>query len=83
MRTETPQTVLRSDYQPLAWTVTHVELHFALDPAATLVSSKLALKRNPAAPAGPLVLLGDELELVSLTIDGTAPAAPRISPTVI
>ena len=79
MRTETPQTILRSDYQPLAWTVTDVELHFALDPAATLVTSKLALKRNPAAPAGPLVLLGDELELVSLTIDGQAPAAPRIT----
>lgn len=79
MRTETPQTILRSDYQPLAWTVTDVELHFALDPAATLITSKLALKRNPAAPAGPLVLLGDELELVSLTIDSQAPAAPRIT----
>ncbi len=83
MRTETPPTILRSDYRPLAWTVTQVELHFVLDPAATLVTSKLTLVRNPAAPAGPLVLLGDELELVSLKIDGRAPAAPRISPTVI
>ncbi|HNN47164.1 MAG TPA: M1 family aminopeptidase, partial [Azospira sp.] len=83
MRTETPQTILRSDYQPLAWTVTDVDLHFALDPANTLVTSRLTLKRNPAAPAGPLVLLGDELELVSLKIDGCEPAAPRITDTRI
>ncbi|HEX5801656.1 MAG TPA: aminopeptidase N [Azospira sp.] len=83
MRTDTPQTIRRADYQPLAWTVTDVDLHFALDPASTLVSSRLTLKRNPQAPAGPLVLLGDELELVSLTIDGKAPAAPRITDTRI
>ncbi|MBI2308791.1 MAG: aminopeptidase N [Rhodocyclales bacterium] len=79
MRTDTPQTIHRADYQPLSWTVTDVDLHFALDPASTLVSSRLTLKRNRQAPAGPLVLLGDELELVSLTIDGKAPAAARIS----
>ncbi len=83
MRTETPQTILRADYRPLAWTVSDVALHFALDPAATLVTSRLSLQRNPAAPDGPLVLLGDELELVSLTIDGQPPAAPRITPTSI
>jgi len=83
MRTETPQTILRADYRPLAWTVTDVALHFALDSAATLVTSRLSLQRNPAAPDGPLVLLGDELELVSLTIDGQPPAAPRITPTRI
>ena len=83
MRTETPQTIRRADYQPLAWTVTDVDLHFALDPAATIVTSRLTLKRNPKAPAGPLVLLGDELELVSLKIDGYEPAAPRITDTRI
>lgn len=51
MRTETPQTIRRADYQPLAWTVTDVDLHFALDPAATIVTSRLTLKRNPKAPA--------------------------------
>lgn len=83
MRTETPQTILRSDYRPLAWTVTDVQLHFALDPASTIVTSRLTLARNPKMAPGPLVLLGDELELVSLTIDGKAPAAPRISPNTI
>ncbi|MFC5300127.1 aminopeptidase N [Azospira restricta] len=83
MRTDTPQTIRRADYQPLAWTVTDVDLHFALDPAATLVRSRLTLKRNPRAPAGPLVLLGDELELVSLQIDGRTPAAARITDTRI
>ncbi|MFA7292986.1 MAG: aminopeptidase N [Rhodocyclaceae bacterium] len=83
MRTETPQTIHRADYQPLSWTVADVDLHFALDPASTLVTSRLTLKRNPLAPQGPLVLLGDELELVSLQIDGKAPVAPRISDTRI
>jgi aminopeptidase N len=83
MRTDTPQTIHRADYQPLSWNVTHVDLHCSLNPAATLVSSKLTLKRNPQAPRGPLVLLGEELELVSLKIDGCEPAAPRITPTCI
>ena len=49
MRTDTPQTIHRADYQPLSWNVTHVDLHFALDPAATLVTSRLTLTRNPQA----------------------------------
>ena len=43
MRTDTPHTIHRADYQPLPWTVTDVDLHFALDPAATLVRSRLTL----------------------------------------
>ena len=83
MRTDTPQTIHRADYQPLSWNITHADLHFALDPAATLVTSRLTLTRNLQAPRGPLVLLGDELELVSLKIDGSEPLAPRITPTRI
>jgi len=83
MRTDLPQTIHRADYQPLSWTVTDVDLHFALDPAATLVSSRLTLKRNPQAPHGPLVLLGEELELVSLKINGETPANARITDTRI
>ncbi|MDX9706108.1 MAG: aminopeptidase N [Azospira sp.] len=83
MRTETPPTIRRADYRPLAWVVTEVELHFALDAAATRVSSRLTLARNPGVPAGPLVLYGDELELISLKIDGKTPVAPRITDTRI
>ena len=55
MRTDTPQTIHRADYQPLSWNITHADLHFALDPAATLVTSRLTLTRNLQAPRGPLV----------------------------
>jgi aminopeptidase N len=70
MRDQDTPAIRRADYRPLSWTVERVDLHFALDPAATLVTSRLSCRRNPALEAGPLVLLGDELELVSLAVDG-------------
>lgn len=79
MPTGTP--VLRSAYQPLAYTVSTVDLDFSLDPQATLVTSRLRCLRNEDVPAGPIVLFGDALELVSLTIDGAAPAAGQVRET--
>jgi len=79
MPTGTP--VLRSAYQPLAYTVSTVDLDFSLDPQATLVTSRLRCLRNEDVPAGPIVLFGDALELVSLTIDGAAPAAGQVRDT--
>ena len=73
--------VLRSAYQPLAYTVSTVDLDFSLDPQATLVTSRLRCLRNEDVPAGPIVLFGDALELVSLTIDGAAPAAGQLRQT--
>ena len=70
MRTETTPTIHRTDYRPLAWTVDQVDLHFALDPAATVVTSRMVCVRNPDADEGPLVLFADDLERVSLTVDG-------------
>ncbi|NMG43655.1 aminopeptidase N [Aromatoleum toluvorans] len=74
MKTEHAPTIQRSDYTPLAWAIDEVELHFALDPEATLVTSRLRCVRR-SSDAAPLRLLGDELELVSLSVDGV-PAAP-------
>lgn len=68
--------ISRFDYAPLAWTTTHVELHFRLDPRATRVTSVLTCARNPGVPAGPLQLFGEALELVGLKCDG-APLAPE------
>jgi aminopeptidase N len=70
MRTETAPTIYRADYRPLAWTVERVDLHFALDPAATLVTNRMVCVRNPEAEEGPLVLYAADLERVSLTVDG-------------
>ena len=73
--------VLRSAYQPLAYTVSTVDLDFSLDPQATLVTSRLRCLRNEDVPAGPIVLFGDALELVSLTIDGALPAGGQVRET--
>ena len=41
-----------ADYRPPAFLVDNVALDFTLDPHATLVRSRLALRRNPAADPG-------------------------------
>jgi aminopeptidase N len=77
MTSTSPETVHRSDYRPLAWTVASVELHLVLGLDETEVRSRLQLRRNPAAPPGPLVLLGEALTTVSVTIDGKPPPGLR------
>jgi aminopeptidase N len=68
------QAVLRGDYRVPDFHIDTVELHFALDPAATLVKSRLAVRRNHAAAhqRAPLRLDGEALTLVSLRLDGHA-----------
>ncbi len=74
MRTDTaqpPRPKHLGDYQPPAFLVEKASLTFALDPEATLVTAKLALRRNDAAPAdAPLWLDGEALELLDIAIDG-------------
>lgn len=65
-----PQPVYLSDYQPPAYRVTHAELTFDLDPAATRVKARLLMERHAEASAdAPLVLNGEQLKLISLAID--------------
>ena len=45
MRTDTPQTVFRKDYTPPSYHVDTVELGFDLDPARTVVASRLVLRQ--------------------------------------
>ncbi|MGO3769029.1 MAG: aminopeptidase N, partial [Vreelandella alkaliphila] len=67
-----PQPVYLSDYQPPAYLVTHTELTFDLDPAATRVKARLQIERHPSADSqAPLVLNGEHLTLISLAIDGS------------
>ncbi|CEP36672.1 MULTISPECIES: aminopeptidase N [unclassified Halomonas] len=67
-----PQPVYLSDYQPPAYRVTHTELTFDLDPAATRVKARLLMERHPEADVNaPLVLNGEHLTLISLAIDET------------
>jgi aminopeptidase N len=80
MRTETPVTVYRKDYQPYPFAIPEVALAFELDPEVTLVHSTLRVERQPDAAAdAPLVLDGEELELVSLRVDGAEWPTDRYS----
>ncbi|THF55389.1 aminopeptidase N [Pseudothauera rhizosphaerae] len=81
MRTEHAPTIHRADYAPLAWTVARIDLHFALAPQATVVTSRLACVRNPDAAPGPIVLDGEELETLALTVDGLDPAPGTVRRT--
>ncbi len=68
---EAPATVVkREDYAPPAYWIRSVELAFDLDPAKTIVSSRLAIERNPEAAIQPLVLHGVDLNLLRVLADG-------------
>jgi aminopeptidase N len=70
-----PPTKRLEDYRPPEWLVDRVDLDFRLDPAATEVAARLAVRRNPQAggqdkPHPPLVLDGEDLELLEVRLDG-------------
>ncbi|AWI75457.1 aminopeptidase N [Parazoarcus communis] len=76
MRTEQAPTIQRVDYQPLAWSVERIDLHFRLEPTGTIVTNRMVCVRNPAAAGvGPIRLWGEALERISLSIDGVEPSA--------
>jgi aminopeptidase N len=74
-----PQPVRLADYQPPAFLIDTVDLVLELGEADTRVKSHLGVRRNPDAAdrAAPLHLDGEELELVSLSLDGEALGANR------
>ncbi len=72
MREPTPQTIFLKDYTPPAFLIERVELDVDLRDDHALVRGRLAVRRNPAAadPNAPLRLDGDELQLISVALDG-------------
>ena len=72
MREGTAALIHRADYQQPAYWIRKVELTFDLDPAKTIVGSKLQIERNHAVPHGPLRLHGEELNLLRVLIDGSS-----------
>ncbi len=74
-----PEPIRLEDYRPPDWLVDRVELDFVLGEDATEVTARLAVRRNPAAGEGgrPLVLDGQELELLGLEVDGLPLGANR------
>ena len=73
MRTDTPVTVYRKDYQPYPYDIPEVALAFDLAPDATEVRCTMQVQRKAGASAdAALILDGEDLELVSVGVDGTA-----------
>ncbi|MCW5666438.1 MAG: aminopeptidase N [Piscinibacter sp.] len=70
MREGIAQVVRREDYRAPAFWIRNVELSFDLDPAKTLVSSRMTLQRNAERPGEPLVLNGEGLTLLRVLADG-------------
>ncbi len=75
MREPQPQTIHLKDYRPPNFLVDEVALDVDLREDHALVHATLAVRRNPAAadPTAPLELDGDELELMTLSVDGVTP----------
>ncbi|MFN4324736.1 MAG: aminopeptidase N [Azonexus sp.] len=70
MKTDTPPTVYLKDYTPPAFWIDTVDLDVDITAGSTTVTATLALRRNPACPGQPLVLDGEELDTLSVTVDG-------------
>ena len=73
MKKGSPQTVYLKDYTPPSYWIDTVDLRFELGAADTLVTATLSLRRGEGVAAdAPLVLDGEQLELLGLTLDGEA-----------
>jgi aminopeptidase N len=72
---QTPKPIYLKDYTPPAYLIERVELRFELGEEHTLVHSHLWVVRNPHiafSHAYPLILDGQQLELVALRLNGVS-----------
>src|SRR5580765_6176129 len=79
MREPQTKAIHLKDYAPPAFRVETVELDVDIRESGALVRAKLEVRRNSP---GPLVLDGDELELVSVSVNG-APARHEVTPETV
>lgn len=71
MKDAQPKAIFLKDYQEPDFWITKTDLAFDLLDEHTVVSSTLTLKRNEkAAKDAPLVLVGQDMTLMSLSVDG-------------
>ncbi|MFV3076427.1 aminopeptidase N [Niveispirillum fermenti] len=70
-----PKAILLKDYVAPAWWIDTVDLSFDLHEGETIVTARLGIRRNHEVPRGPLVLDGQELELLSVAV-GSRPLGP-------
>ena len=66
-----PVTIWREDYRPPSHWIDSTQLRVELDETATLVRSRLQVRRNPAADGSTALRLdGAALELIEIAVDG-------------
>ena len=78
MKDASPQTIYLADYTPPAYLIDTVDLTFKLSPNATRVQSRIVFRPNPATTDRKFFLHGEQLKLISASIDGAA-ISPDIS----
>ena len=83
MRTEQPKMIYLKDYQAPDYLIDETHLTFELFEDHSLVHAQLVMRRNPARGPGlpPLVLDGQQLELLSVVLDDRALSAGDYSLT--
>ena len=70
MREGTAPLIRREDYAAPPFWIRKVDLTFDLDPAKTLVISRMLVERNGNVAAGPLKLHGEDLTLTRCLVNG-------------
>ncbi len=75
------KTIYLKDYTVPEFLISHTELHFDLSAEDTYVRSRLSIHRNPDCKKDrpDLVLVGEELSLVSISIDGETLSSEKFS----
>ncbi len=80
MKDAAPQTIYLKDYTPFGFDVEEVHLTFVLSPRATRVKSRIRFVPKPDAADPVFFLHGEELSLISATINGVA-VTPEVTDT--
>lgn len=66
----TPKETFLSDYQVPNYLVDQISLHFDLSAQETKVRSVLSMRKNPDGTGDECILDGEQLELISIKLDG-------------
>lgn len=84
MKTDLPQSFHRLQYRPPNYIFGQVELDIALDPARTIIKSRLEVLPGVNHELGmPLILQGHELEFVSLRVNSQAHRQFELTPETL
>ena len=78
MKTIEPPVIHLSDYTAISYKLENVHLQFDLTPDATIVRSDISLKRSGGGD-DPLILDGEDLELLLIEVDGVALSKDKYS----